>query len=71
MNAEYSDFRFPHVKSHPWNKVFRPKTPTPVIDLISKLLMYNPQQRLRPMEALQHQFFDELREKDTRLPNGQ
>ena len=33
--------------------------------------MYNPTQRLKPMEALQHQFFDELREPGTRLPNGQ
>ncbi len=23
------------------------------------------------MEAIQHQFFDELREKDAKLPNGQ
>lgn len=42
MNPNYSDFRFPHVKPHPWNKVFRPKTPSHAIDLVSKLLMYNP-----------------------------
>ena len=70
MNPNYTDFRFPHVKPHPWNKIFRPKTPSHVIDLISKLLMYNPSQRLKPMEAMQHQFFDQLRERDTKLPNG-
>ena len=70
MNENFADFRFPFVKPYPWNKIFRPKTPANVVDLVSKLLMYKPQQRLKPMEALQHQFFDELREEKTKLPNG-
>jgi glycogen synthase kinase 3 beta len=50
--------------------VFRSRTPPDAIDLISKLLVYNPERRLKPLEALCHGFFDELRDKNTRLPNG-
>lgn len=32
------------------------------IDLISKLLVYNPDHRMKPLEALCHPFFDEIRE---------
>lgn len=40
------------------------------IDLISKLLQYLPEKRIKPMEALAHPFFDELRTSDATLPNG-
>jgi serine/threonine protein kinase len=70
MNPNYSEFKFPQIKAHPWNKVFRSRTPPDAIDLISKLLVYNPERRLKPLEALCHGFFDELRDKNTRLPNG-
>lgn len=36
------------------------------VDLISKLLRYEPDQRLLPLEALAHEFFDELRNPKTR-----
>ena len=70
MNPNYSEFKFPQIRAHPWNKVFRSRTPPDAIDLISKLLVYNPERRLKPLEALLHGFFDELRDKNTRLPNG-
>ncbi len=70
MNPNYSEFKFPQIKAHPWNKVFKKNTPPAAVDLISKILVYNPDKRLKPLEALLHPFFDELREKDTRLPNG-
>jgi serine/threonine protein kinase len=38
--------------------------------MISKILVYNPEKRPRPLEILLHPFFDELRDKNTRLPNG-
>jgi len=41
------------------------------VALISKILVYNPDQRLKPLQALQHKFFDDLRNQDTKLPNGQ
>ena len=70
MNPNYTEFKFPQIKAHPWNKVFRSRTPADAIDLISKILVYNPEQRFKPLEALLHPFFDELREQSCRLPNG-
>ncbi|KAL0672968.1 hypothetical protein Bca4012_000949 [Brassica carinata] len=42
MNPNYTEFKFPQIKAHPWHK----------------------------MEAIVHPFFDELRDPNTRLPNG-
>lgn len=68
MNPNYSEFKFPQIKAHPWNKVFRSRTPPDGIDMISKILVYNPENRPRPLEILLHPFFDELRDKNTKLP---
>lgn len=70
MNPNYQEFRFPQIKAHPWHKVFRNRTPQQAIDLVCRLLDYTPITRLTPLEACAHQFFDELRDPDTRLPNG-
>eukprot|EP01101_Sappina_pedata_P005925 TRINITY_DN2828_c0_g1_i1.p1 TRINITY_DN2828_c0_g1~~TRINITY_DN2828_c0_g1_i1.p1 ORF type:complete len:495 (+),score=179.86 TRINITY_DN2828_c0_g1_i1:144-1628(+) len=69
MNPNYTDFRFPQIKGHSWNKVFRNRTPPEAIDLISKLLQYTPLSRTKPFEGLTHPFFDELREPQTTLPS--
>ena len=47
------------------------RTPPEAVSLIAGILKYNPDQRLKPMEALKHKFFDELRQESTKLPNGQ
>lgn len=70
MNPNYQEFKFPQIRAHPWNKVFRPRTPPEAIHLTSKLLEYTPAQRITPLEACVHPFFDELREPNNRLPNG-
>lgn len=70
MNPNYSEFKFPAIKAHAWNKVFRARTPQDAIDLINRLLVYNPERRLTPLEALQHAFFDDLRCQEQKLPNG-
>jgi serine/threonine protein kinase len=70
MNPNYQEFKFPQIRAHPWNKVFRPRTPPEAIHLISKLLEYNPSARLTSLEACAHAFFDELREPGNKLPNG-
>ncbi|XP_038065735.1 glycogen synthase kinase-3 beta-like isoform X2 [Patiria miniata] len=69
MNPNYTEFKFPQIKPHPWNKVFRPRTPSDAIDLCSKLLEYTPSSRISPLDACSHKFFDELRDPGTRLPN--
>ncbi|RUS80756.1 hypothetical protein EGW08_011479 [Elysia chlorotica] len=70
MNPNYSEFKFPQIKAHPWSKVFRPRTPPEAILLVSRLLEYTPSGRITPLEACSHTFFDELRDPTTRLPNG-
>uniref|UniRef100_A0A1I8JB90 Protein kinase domain-containing protein n=1 Tax=Macrostomum lignano TaxID=282301 RepID=A0A1I8JB90_9PLAT len=70
MNPNYTDFKFPQIKGHPWAKVFRPRTPPEAINLVSRLLEYTPQLRISPLEACCHPFFDELRLEGTRLPGN-
>jgi glycogen synthase kinase 3 beta len=70
MNPNYTEFRFPQITAHPWTKVFRPRTPPEAIELVSRLLEYTPSSRITPLEACAHNFFDELRDPSTRLPNG-
>ncbi|KAF8963545.1 regulator of ime2, partial [Haplosporangium bisporale] len=50
--------------------IFRSRTPPEALELISRLLEYTPSRRFTPIEAMIHPFFDELRNPETRLPNG-
>ncbi|XP_058059079.1 glycogen synthase kinase-3 beta isoform X1 [Anopheles bellator] len=70
MNPNYTEFKFPQIKSHPWQKVFRTRTPPDAIALVSRLLEYTPGTRITPMQACAHPFFNELREGSKSLPNG-
>lgn len=70
MNRNYTEFKFPQIKSLPWSKVLRNRTQPEAIDLVSKMLQYSPTKRIKPMEGLAHSFFDELREPTCKLPNG-
>ena len=70
MNPDYKEYRFPQIRPLPWEKVFRGRTPREAIDFVAKLLVYDPKARPTPMEALKDSYFDELRNQDTRLPNG-
>lgn len=63
-------FRFPPVRPHPWNRVFRPRTPASAISLATTILEYTPLKRVKPIIALSHEFFKELRDPNTKLPNG-
>ena len=70
MNPKYNEYRFPVIRQCPWSKVFKPNTDPQAIDFISKVLVYDPKKRLKPMEALLHPWFDELRDRRTQLPDG-
>ena len=70
MNPNYTEFKFPQIKAHPWQKVFRARTSPEAIDLVSRLLEYTPSARITPLQACAHTYFDELREPNTKLPNG-
>ncbi|CAI9778828.1 unnamed protein product [Fraxinus pennsylvanica] len=77
MNPNYTEFKFPQIKAHPWHKIFHKRTPPEAVDLVSRLLQYSPNLRSSALEdffmqldALIHPFFEELRDPNTRLPNG-
>ena len=70
MNPNYSEFKFPQIKAHPWHKVFHRKMPAEALDLVSRLLQYSPTLRFAALEACAHPFFDDLREPNACLPNG-
>ncbi|CAA3023420.1 shaggy-related kinase alpha [Olea europaea subsp. europaea] len=70
MNPNYTEYKFPQIKAHPWHKIFYKRMPPEAVDLVSRLLQYSPNLRCSALDALTHPFFDELRERNTRLPNG-
>jgi len=62
MNRDYKDYKqFPSIKPHPWHKLFPVETAPDALDLMSKMLVYTPPKRIKPLEACTHAFFDELR----------
>lgn len=69
MNPNYTEFKFPTIKAHPWSKVFKSKTPESAIALCAALLEYSPKKRMNAFEALTHSFFDELRVEGQKLPS--
>lgn len=62
MNPNYTDFKFPQIKAHPWGKVFRAGTPPEAIELCERLLEYTPVKRVELFPAMAHPFFDDLRQ---------
>ncbi|KAG2714566.1 hypothetical protein I3843_03G036700 [Carya illinoinensis] len=70
MNPNYTEFKFPQIKAHPWHKIFHKRMPPEAVDLVSRLLQYSPNLRCTALEACVHPFFNELRDPNTRLPNG-
>jgi serine/threonine protein kinase len=71
MNPNYTEFKFPQIKAHPWHKIFHKRIPSEAVDLVSRLLQYSPNLRCTALEACAHPFFDALREPNACLPNGQ
>ncbi|XP_020244297.1 shaggy-related protein kinase eta-like isoform X2 [Asparagus officinalis] len=71
MNPNYTDFKFPQIKARPWHQIFPKRMPAESVDFLSKLLQYSPNLRCTALEACAHPFFDELRNPNARLPNGE
>ncbi|KAK2073719.1 hypothetical protein P8C59_007975 [Phyllachora maydis] len=69
MNPNYMEHKFPQIKPHPFNKVFR-KADANAIDLIARLLEYTPTERLSAINAMVHPFFSELRDPSTKFPDS-
>merc|ERR1712178_378572 len=70
MNPDYKEYKFPMIRPLPWEKVFRHRTPREAIDFVARLLQYDPKARPTPLSSLLDPYFDELRDQNTRLPNG-
>jgi len=70
MNPNYTEFKFPQIKPHPWSKVFRSRTSQDAIDFVAKLLQYDPKLRPNGIKACEHYYFDELRDQNTRLSSS-
>ena len=65
MNPHFKDHKFPDVKPIPFEKLFKNRIiPEHFLDILSKLLVYNPQIRLTPEKALEHAYFDEIKKID-------
>ena len=71
MNPGYNEGRFPDIRQTPWRRVFKDKAPADAIEFLGALMVYSPSRRPTAFQALQHPFFDELRNESTRLPNGE
>jgi glycogen synthase kinase 3 beta len=67
MNPNYTEFKFPQIKPHPWHKVFRSRTSPEAVDFVSKLLQYDPKLRPSGITAPMHSFFDDLRAQDAKI----
>jgi len=52
-------------------KVFKIEVDPLLLDLLSKVLVYSPQKRLHPLEALLHPYFDELRDRNFKVGGKQ
>merc|ERR1711920_153512 len=70
MNPNYTEFKFPQIKPHPWHKVFRSRTSPEAIDYISKLLVYDPKTRPSGLECCAHTLFDSLRDPSARISSS-
>ena len=71
MNPKVHITKLPNIPHKLWKDVFKDKTDDMLfIDLVDKLLVYEPEKRLTPYEALNHPFFDDMKKKDFKLPNG-
>eukprot|EP01128_Nolandella_sp_AFSM9_P010708 TRINITY_DN743_c3_g1_i1.p1 TRINITY_DN743_c3_g1~~TRINITY_DN743_c3_g1_i1.p1 ORF type:complete len:357 (-),score=73.86 TRINITY_DN743_c3_g1_i1:82-1152(-) len=60
MSPNDDDYK-PTIKPYPWSKVFPASTPELAVDVVKKMLVYTPSDRLRTLETCTHPFFDEIR----------
>ena len=56
-------------KAKPLDQIF-PKAPKDLLDLLSRMFVYNPKKRPSALEIMADKFFDDLRNKDACLNNG-
>ena len=63
--------KLPKIEKKPWSEVFKDKTNDEFfVDLVANLLVYEPNKRLGPYQALLHPYFDDLKKKNVILPDN-
>ena len=63
--------KLPQIDKKEWKEVFKGKNDDELfIDLFGNLLVYEPQKRFKPYQALCHAYFDELKKKEVHLPDN-
>ena len=62
MNPNYTEFKFPQIKAHPWSKIFKNRLSNEGIETLSGYLQYTPTLRTHLMESLSHPYYDEIRQ---------
>ena len=70
MNNNYKEFKFPQIRAQPLGRIFDTQTPAVAIALTSEMLYYVPTKRVKAIEACTHEFFNDIRDPATRLPDG-
>jgi len=62
MNANYTEFQIePAMAPFPWEKVLKSLGTPEAYDIAGKLMKFEPSERVAPLPALKHAFFNELR----------
>jgi len=71
MNEKFKGgSKLPKIPQKTWKEVFEGKTNDAIyMDLVEKLLVYEPSKRLTPYQALCHPYFNELTKKGAKIPN--
>lgn len=66
MNPDYTKYKFPLVKCYTLKEIFQgySNIGSDFINLLQNIFVYNPEKRIKPLEALCHPFFDSLRQKN-------
>lgn len=71
MNKDYDDFHLPDIKAVEWSTIIKRPIPPELQDLLTKLFIYVPEDRISAIDALMHPYFDELRKEDFKLPKNE
>ena len=70
MNPHYKENRFPQISPIPWRSIFKPGTSPDSIKFVSRLLVYNPEERPNALEALLDPYFDDIKDHAFKVPSG-
>lgn len=68
MNPSYTDHKFPKIKPVPLQRIFK-AMPIEIIELMNKLLQYDPNQRITCIDAMLDECFNEIRHEGGKLPS--